>query len=144
MPSAPGDLELQVKSRSTRVWVLADGRMITLAKDFATGAAAIAAAANPTASGYFEQRLSPEGVDLLRSYVVDNATATTPLGGPPNTRIQSDPLVAMENRIVIASVPGCSSWEGLPPHHRCRKPGSPTRRGPSQALSGSYLPIDRI
>ena len=47
-----------------RVWVYADGRMIWSREG------AIPAGANEVTSGYLEQRLTPEGVELLRSRLV--------------------------------------------------------------------------
>ena len=73
VPSSPatGVLEFQVMTRNKRVWVYADGRMIS----YRFGAPTMPEAANPTFSGFLEQHLSPEGVGRLRSYLVDNVTA---------------------------------------------------------------------
>ena len=114
VPSGPtGDLEFHVVTPGKRVWVLADGRMITWRNGPATDAADIAAAATPTASGYLEQHLTPEGVELLRSYLVDSATTITPSSGPPRFE-SADPQVIAGTHLATVSVPGCHSSEGCP------------------------------
>jgi hypothetical protein len=72
-PSAPenGELVLSFSGRSTtdggsliEAWVYADGRLIwAQAGDFPYGA-------NETRTGFLEQRLTSEGVDLMRSRIV--------------------------------------------------------------------------
>jgi hypothetical protein len=56
--SAPGDWG------KSRFWVFADGRLISLRE------ADIPEGANPRSTGFLEQRVTPEGVELLRSAVV--------------------------------------------------------------------------
>ena len=48
----------------TRAWVYADGRLITWGGPDRPGSA------NPLSTGYLEQRLTPEGVELLRSEIL--------------------------------------------------------------------------
>jgi len=111
VPSSPptGVLELAVMTRSKRVWVYADGRMIS----FQNGFGGFPEAANREFSGYLEQHLTPEGVDLLRSYLTDNATTFN----TPHLRIERDffsaliPLVKVDDRLAAATVPGCGWWE---------------------------------
>ena len=71
-PSAPESGELVIQYRldmeptdGARGWVYADGRLITL-----RGNSDLPEAANPWSSGFLEQRLTPEGVELLRSEIV--------------------------------------------------------------------------
>jgi hypothetical protein len=77
-PSTPesGELVLQWWGRSatvagapkTRVWVYADGRIIWSQNGSRSGQ--IPEGANELSSGYLEQRLTPDGVEILRSEVV--------------------------------------------------------------------------
>ena len=69
-PSSPerGELLVEFIGRSStlgdalnRVWLYADGRMVSLREG------AVAAGANEVTSGFLEQRLAPEGVELLLS-----------------------------------------------------------------------------
>lgn len=69
-PSAPEGSELLVEfigrsatfgDRLNRVWLYTDGRMIWLREG------AVAAGANESTSGFLEQRLTPDGVERLRS-----------------------------------------------------------------------------
>jgi hypothetical protein len=74
-PSAPesGELVIQYRvdtedlevSGGARGWVYADGRLITLRHK-----SDLPEAANRWSSGFLEQRLTPEGVELLRSEIV--------------------------------------------------------------------------
>lgn len=67
-PSAPESGELVIQYRVDAVgrgWVYADGRLITL-RDKSD----LPEAANRWSSGFLEQRLTPEGVELLRSEIV--------------------------------------------------------------------------
>jgi hypothetical protein len=76
--SAPesGELVLHWEGRSatldgaplTRVWVYADGRIVW--SQTASRRGRIPEGANELTSGYLEQRLTPDGVELLRSEVV--------------------------------------------------------------------------
>ncbi|HSC91377.1 MAG TPA: hypothetical protein VLB86_06965 [Gaiellaceae bacterium] len=69
-PSSPASGELEIwywapwaangKEGRTRAWVYADGRLITWGGPDRPGSA------NPLSTGYLEQRLTPEGVELLR------------------------------------------------------------------------------
>jgi hypothetical protein len=78
MPSTPesGELVLQWMGRSAtvdgaplaRVWVYADGRVIW--SQNASRSGQIPEGANELSSGYLEQRLTPDGAELLRSEVV--------------------------------------------------------------------------
>jgi len=77
-PSTPesGELVLQWMGRSAtvdgaplaRVWVYADGRVVW--SQNASRSGQIPEGANELSSGYLEQRLTPDGVELLRSEVV--------------------------------------------------------------------------
>jgi hypothetical protein len=51
--------------RLNRVWLYADGRMVSLREG------AVAAGANEVTSGFLEQRLAPEGVELLLSELLE-------------------------------------------------------------------------
>ena len=107
-PSSPttGELEFQVMTRNKRIWVYADGRMISIR----LGALTMPEAANRVFSGFLEQHLSPEGIEFLRSYLVNSATRFTPMR-PDSRNLESlDPLVRMGDEIVSASVRGCG-WE---------------------------------
>jgi hypothetical protein len=74
-PSAPESGELVIQywfdtedlepADGGRGWVYADGRLITLREK-----SDLAEAANRWSSGFLEQRLTPEGVELLRSEIV--------------------------------------------------------------------------
>ncbi|HEU5064628.1 MAG TPA: hypothetical protein VFT86_01910 [Gaiellaceae bacterium] len=74
-PSAPESGELVIQYRvdtedlepanGARGWVYADGRLITLRHK-----SDLPEAANRWSSGFLEQRLTPEGVELLRSEIV--------------------------------------------------------------------------
>ena len=84
-----------------RVWVYADGRMIWSTEG------SIPEGANEFTSGYLEQRLTPEGLELLRSAVVglfdrsrtllETVPANDPQRGPPG-------------RILIVPLDHGSSW----------------------------------
>jgi hypothetical protein len=54
----------------SRFWVFADGRLISLRE------ADIPEGANPRFTGFLEQRMTPEGVELLRSEVAANSVVT--------------------------------------------------------------------
>jgi hypothetical protein len=54
----------------SRFWAFADGRLISLRE------ADIPEGANPGFTGFLEQRLTPEGVELLRSQVADKPVIT--------------------------------------------------------------------
>jgi hypothetical protein len=65
-PSTPerGELVLSYWSSPTRMWLYADGRLIWVRHgDFPYGA-------NTRSTGYLEQRLTPEGAELMRSEVL--------------------------------------------------------------------------
>jgi hypothetical protein len=71
-PSAPESGELVIQYRvdlehpdAGRGWVYADGRLITLRRK-----SDLPEAANRWSSGFLEQRLTPEGIELLRSEIV--------------------------------------------------------------------------
>ena len=111
-PSSPatGHLVLQVITRTKPVWVYADGRMIS----FQRGAAVIPEAANDEFSGFLEQHLTPEGVELLRSYLVDNAIPITPTS-PDRHPGATGPLVRVGNQISTVTVRGCGGFVGWCP-----------------------------
>ena len=110
-PSSPttGDLVLQVMTRTKPVWVYQDGRMIS----FQRGAALIPEAANDEFSGFLEQHLTPEGVEMLRSYLVDNAMTITP-SSPDRHPGATGPLVRVGDQISTVSVHGCGWVVGCP------------------------------
>jgi hypothetical protein len=66
VPSTPerGELVLSYSTSPTRMWVYADGRVIWMRH------AHRAVGANERSTGYLEQRLTPEGVELMRSEVI--------------------------------------------------------------------------
>ena len=108
-PGAPGD---------SHVWVYADGRLIwTRHGDIPEGA-------NPLFTGFLEQRLTPAGVELMRSEIVSSALARhdQPLGEPmiqvrdgdrllrieyPNVHLP-DELAAVERLTTLLTEP--TSW----------------------------------
>ena len=106
VPSAPrrGVLVVAVSTPSARVWVYADGRLISLRHDDRPGGA------GPDSTGLVEQQLTLAGVDRLRDYVARSGTglapapdrpATTP--GPPRVRV-GDTL-----RVVSRPSPACDA-----------------------------------
>jgi hypothetical protein len=66
VPSAPGggELVLSYWTPEARMWVYADGRVVWMKH------AKHAVGANERSTGYLEQRLTPEGAELLRSEVI--------------------------------------------------------------------------
>lgn len=54
---------------TVRAWVYADGRIVWT--EFGTGPRSVPESANELTSGYLEQRLAPEGVELMRSAITD-------------------------------------------------------------------------
>lgn len=66
----------------SRAWLYADGRLIWLRE------ATVPEGANRWSSGFLEQRLTPEGVDLLRSEVVSHSVACRRDTGGCGVRIQ--------------------------------------------------------
>jgi hypothetical protein len=73
-PSTPASGELEIfywvnwaangNEGRTRAWVYADGRLISLGGPDRPGSA------NPLSTGFLERRLTPEGVELLRSEIL--------------------------------------------------------------------------
>jgi hypothetical protein len=91
-PSSPASGELEIwywapwaangKEGRTRAWVYADGRLITFGGPDRPGTA------NPLSTGYLEQRLTPEGVERLRSEIAaagdfGSPDELAPPGKPP-------------------------------------------------------------
>jgi hypothetical protein len=91
-PSSPDSGELEMwywapwgtrnHEGRTRAWVYADGRLITFGGPDRPGTA------NPLSTGYLEQRLTPEGVDRLRSEIASTGDfgsqdELSPPGKPP-------------------------------------------------------------
>ena len=73
---------LNVKNGRTRAWVYADGRLITWGGPDRPGSA------NPLSTGFLEQRLTPEGVERLRSEIAaagdfGDLDELAPPGKPP-------------------------------------------------------------
>ena len=86
-PSTPesGELVINYWLGETRTWVYADGRLITLG-----GNPDLPEAANRRWSGLLEQRLTPEGVELLRSEILSTGLFghdQPPLGSTPPHRV---------------------------------------------------------
>lgn len=84
--SEPAELEIffrvgHPKLGRSRAWVYADGRLIWLRER-----ADIPEAANPLSTGFLEQRLTPEGVDRLRSEIASAGDFGSPneLAPPPD------------------------------------------------------------
>jgi hypothetical protein len=76
------ELVIQYWVGGTRAWVYADGRLISLREN-----SDLPDAADPWSSGFLEQRLTPEGVELLRSEVVSTGLFghdQPPLGSMPS------------------------------------------------------------
>ena len=100
-PSTPegGELVIQYWVKGARAWVYADGRLIRLREN-----ADLPEAANRWSSGLLEQRLTPEGVELLRSEIVSTGLFghdQPPLGSnPPHSVIQ----VRIGDRLVRVAV----------------------------------------
>ena len=71
-PSAPesGELVVYLDKHHYRAWVYADGRMIWQRDTLGPLGRKVPGGANEVTSGYLEQRLTPEGVELVRSAVV--------------------------------------------------------------------------
>jgi hypothetical protein len=79
---APGNLDLgHYGVGKSRIWVYADGRLISLRE------ANIPQGANHLLTGFLEQRLTPEGVELLRSEIVAKG-----LLGPDQHALDSEPV----------------------------------------------------
>ncbi len=91
-PSSPASGELEIwywagwaangKEGRTRAWVYADGRLISVGGPDRPGSA------NPLSTGFLEQRLTPEGVERLRSEIVatgdfGDLDELAPPGKPP-------------------------------------------------------------
>jgi hypothetical protein len=81
-PSAPesGELVINYWLGGTRAWVYADGRLVSLRADQPE-------AADPWSSGLLEQRLTPGGVELLRSEILSTGLFRhdqPPLGSTPS------------------------------------------------------------
>jgi hypothetical protein len=89
---------VQVWTRLARAWLYADGRLITLHLD------ARPQGANPVSTGLLEQRLTPFGVEQLRSYVARSGTG---LGEAPDRPVTgpSDPLVRVGGRLRVVEQP---------------------------------------
>jgi hypothetical protein len=102
-PSSPrqGRLVLQVWTRLARVWVYADGRLITLRyEDRPEGA-------NPLSTGLLVQRLSPSGVERLRSFVARSGTGLGPAPDRPATG-PAKPLVRVGGRLRVVDRPAAA------------------------------------
>jgi hypothetical protein len=97
----------------SRIWVYADGRLIFLRE------AAIPQGANPLFTGFLEQRLTPEGAELLRSETVSSGL----LGGdqvPPvpfgtNIEVRNDDRLVRVERAsdlerLVARLTDPASW----------------------------------
>lgn len=71
-PSAPegGELVVYLDKHHYRAWVYADGRMIWQRDTHGQLGGQVPGGANEITSGYLEQRLTSEGVELVRSAVV--------------------------------------------------------------------------
>jgi hypothetical protein len=81
-PMSAGPANPNVRTGRTRAWVYADGRLITFGGPDRRGSA------NPLSTGYLEQRLTPEGVERLRSEIAaagdfGSPDELAPPGKPP-------------------------------------------------------------
>jgi hypothetical protein len=124
-PSAPKSGELVIQywfdtediepADGGRGWVYADGRLITLREK-----SDLPEAANPWSSGFLEQRLTPEGVELLRSEIVSTGLFEhhEPAGGEssPHNVIQ----VRIGDRLVRAQAKGAAASGEFPKRLRER------------------------
>jgi hypothetical protein len=130
-PSAPESGELVIQywfdtedlepADGGRGWVYADGRLITLREK-----SDLAEAANRWSSGFLEQHLTPEGVELLRSEIVSTGLFEhhQPAGrrSSPHNVIQ----VRIGDRLVRAQAKGAAASDEFPERLRERlaDPGS--------------------
>jgi hypothetical protein len=90
-----------VWTRLARVWVYADGRLITLRyEDRPEGA-------NPLSTGLLVQRLSPSGVERLRSFVARSGTGLGPAPDRPATG-PAKPLVRVGGRLRVVDRPAAA------------------------------------
>ena len=133
-PSVPrgGELVVEIWTRPARAWLYADGRLVTLHHgDRPEGA-------NPVSTGLIERRLTPAGVERLRSYVARSGTGfgpapTRPVTGP------SRPLVRVDGRLRVVTdpSPACDARSCA----RVTNPGSwlPARMWQSRRLT-AYVP----
>ena len=105
-PSQPddGELVVEVWTRSARVWVYADGRLISLRyPDLPAGAGRVS-------TGLLEQQLTLSGVERLRSYVARSGAGLRPAPVRPATGPRR-PLVRVGGRLraVDRPSPSCDS-----------------------------------
>lgn len=95
--TAPGDWG------KSRFWLFADGRLISLRE------ADIPEGANPSSTGFLEQRVTPEGVELLRSEIVGSdprrATGDVTSELPKGDVTSELPKRAWADRAIRAYVP---------------------------------------
>jgi hypothetical protein len=117
-PSTPesGELVLHWEGRTAtldgaplvRAWVYADGRIIS--SQTASRSGRIPEGANELTSGYLEQRLTPDGVELLRSEVVGllDRSRTLVETVPPD----DDPLPSPFGDLALF-VPGDNGFSGV-------------------------------
>jgi hypothetical protein len=124
-PSAPESGELVIQYRfdtediepadGGRGWVYADGRLITLREK-----SDLPEAANRWSSGFLEQRLTPEGVELVRSEIVSTGLFEhhEPAGrkSSPHNVIQ----VRIGDRLVRAQAKGAAASDEFPKRLRER------------------------
>jgi hypothetical protein len=102
VPSTPaGRLVVEVRTRSARVWVYADGRLITLRHQNRSDAA------DPVSTGLLEQQLTFSGVERLRSYVARSGGGLQPAPDLPATG-PAAPLVRVGGRLRVVDRPSPS------------------------------------
>jgi len=102
-PSSPagGELVVEVWTTQARVWVYADGRLISLRySDLRTGA-------DPASTGLLEQQLTLSGVERLRSYVAGSGAGLAPAPDRPATGPRR-PLVRVGGRLRAVDRPSTS------------------------------------
>ena len=97
-------LDAEVHPRG-QTWVYADGRMIRLLY----GGSRLREAANRWSSGFLEQRLTPKGVELLRSEIV-----STGLFGHKRPCMNFIQLLHGEQRVASVGRPRFCSKDGTP------------------------------
>jgi hypothetical protein len=131
-PSAPESGELVIQYRvdtedlehadGARGWVYADGRLITADARPMTlrENSALPEAATRWSSGLLEQRLTPEGVELLRSEIVSTGLFEHHQPAGRNSSIHNVIQVRIGDRLVRAQAKGAAASDEFPKRLRER------------------------